>query len=465
MRFRVVHRLLFGLAACLALAGGKVRADEREDARTHLRSGVSLYREQNYAAALVEFEASYGKYPSASALQNMALCQTKLFRYVEAIELLEELQHRFGSTLPAQEVEKVQEALRDLSRFVGILTVRVTPADAKVRIGNRLLSEQELSKPIRLASGEYHLEVMATAHIPAKTSVKMAGGETKTITFGLERAIGHVTIRLNDDKAAIAMDRMPLAYGQWKGQVDAGEHLIQVYKPGHAPTATEFTVQTGDRIVLQLSVGPQEEEDPALDYDMAGLPYRWGKKGKSPLDPERGWYGLVSASSIIVLRSPDGFQSENDTDGFGGAFGLRGGYRLGDYLALEAMVDTGSQSVTGSVDDVRMTYDLLTRRYGANIRLLLGGKSVRLTGALGVGAVWHRLDMNQVSSSGTNSYLGMDLGPQFNVGRLLIDGVVLAYFEGSSSVRGGGERMYTRHTLLPQVGLGLRLGYSQWGAW
>jgi hypothetical protein len=97
--------------------------------------------------------------------------------------------------------------------------------------------------------------------------------------------------------------------------------------------------------------------------------------------------------------------------------------------------------------------------------LLLGGKSVRLTGALGVGAAWHRLDLAGSSYAGTNSYLGMDLGPQFNVGQVLIDGVVQAYFEGASNTRDGEVRMYTRHTVLPQVGVGLRVGFSQWGTW
>lgn len=470
MRFR--RALSFALAAWVLCGStvvgvGVVHAQDREEARKHLKVGVKLYNEQNYEAALVQFEASFVQLPSASALQNIALCQTKLFRYVDAIETLEGLRTRFGGTMPAEEASQVEEALRNLSQLVGTVTLQVTPPTAKVKIGSRVLSGEELQRPLRMSSGEYAVEVVASNHLPVKTSVKIAGGETKTVTIDLEKAVGTLTVRVNDQQAAISMDRVPLAYGTWTGQVVAGEHLLQVYKPGHVTVSTQISVRTGDKMELQLSVGPPEdpEGDVSPGYDLVGLPYRVGRKSRSPFEADVGWYGLVSASNLAVLRSPDGFDPEDDADVLGGSFGLRGGYRLGNYVALEAMFDTGSQSVSGTFGDSRQTYDLLTRRYGANIRLLLGGKSVRLTGALGVGAAWHRLDLAGSSYAGTNSYLGMDLGPQFNVGQVLIDGVVQAYFEGASNTRDGEVRMYTRHTVLPQVGVGLRVGFSQWGTW
>ena len=114
---------------------------------------------------------------------------------------------------------------------------------------------------------------------------------------------------------------------------------------------------------LRLPVGPVKPSGDATSpgYDLVGLPYRYGDK-RSPLDPTTGWYALLSASDLAVLRSPDGFEADDDADVVGGSFGARGGYRFGEYVGIEALFDTGSQSVAGRLDGIPETYDLTTRR-------------------------------------------------------------------------------------------------------
>lgn len=463
--FRIVLVALLSWGSIWIGAGG-VHAADREDARRHLRAGVTLYNEGNYEAALVEFEASFAELASAAALQNIALCQTKLFRYVEAIDTFERLRKSFGASLSTQESESVEEAMRNLSQLVGVLTVRVEPQTAVVTVNGRRLGSDELAYPVRLSSGSYRIEAAAPGHVSAAQTVKVAGGEARTVRIDLRRAVGSLTVDVNDDDAVVLIDRVPLGRGGWEGDVLAGEHLVEVVKAGHATTSTRVAVRTGDKMELRLHVGPEQEgADSSLAYDLASLPYRHGRKGRSPLESDVGWYGSIMASHLAVLRSPDGFEADDDADVAGGSFGLRAGYRFGSYLALEGVYDAGSQSVSGTWEGARETYDLTARRVGGNVRLLLGGKSVRLTGAVGAGAVWHRLDLAERAYAGTNSYLGLDLGPQFNVGQVLLDLVVQGYLEGANAARDGGDRIYTERTVLPQVGVGLRVGFSQWGTW
>jgi len=61
-----------------------------------------------------------------------------LFRYVDAIETLDTLQAKFGSTLSAQEATKVADARRNLEQPVGSITVRVTPKHAVIRINGKV---------------------------------------------------------------------------------------------------------------------------------------------------------------------------------------------------------------------------------------------------------------------------------------------------------------------------------------
>lgn len=453
--------------ALLHTAATPVRAQDRQEARRHLKMGVTLFQEANYEAALVEFEASFRELPSASALQNIALCQTKLYRYVDAIDTLQTLRTRFASELTPREAAKVEDALRNLSQLVGTLTLRVTPPGAKVTVDGRPVDDTELGRPLRLSSGEYRVEVSAPSHAPAARVVKVAGGESKTVSIELEPvALGRISIQVNDEAAAIALDGVPLAYGMWSGDVPVGEHELQIYKPGHVTLTHAIRVRAGDRMDLRLPVGPPKASgDPSSPgYDLVGLPYRFGEK-RSPLDPTTGWYGLLSASNLAVLRSPDGFEADDDADVTGGSFGVRAGYRFGEYIGLEAMFDSGSQSVAGRLDGVPETYDLSSRRYGGNVRVLAGGRNLRFSGTFGVGAVWHRLTMGGREYSGTNSYFGLEMGPQINVGQVLLEGVAQAFVEGANNARDGDARIYTERTVLPQIGVGLRVGFSQWGTW
>jgi len=54
--------------------GGAESTVDVDGAQRHLHSGVTFFAERNYEAALVEFEASFERMPSASALQNIGIC-------------------------------------------------------------------------------------------------------------------------------------------------------------------------------------------------------------------------------------------------------------------------------------------------------------------------------------------------------------------------------------------------------
>ena len=124
--------------------GGAESTVDVDGAQRHLHSGVTFFAERNYEAALVEFEASFERMPSASALQSIGICQTKLFRYVDAVETLEQLRARFGSVLSVEDSMQVDDALRSLARFVGTLTVRVVLSTAAVTVNGRRLLREEL---------------------------------------------------------------------------------------------------------------------------------------------------------------------------------------------------------------------------------------------------------------------------------------------------------------------------------
>lgn len=467
---RVVHPLQFILSLCFVglIILGSVKpapAQDLDKARRHLQTGVTLYNQSDYAAALVEFEASMQQFASAAALQNIALCQTKLFRYVPAIETLETLRSTFADSLTANELQQLDDAIGNLSKLIATVTLRVTPPTAKVTLSGELLAAQQWKQPLRLSSGTYQLHVTATNYVPVTRTIKVAGGQQQTVDVQLTKTVGTLSIRTNDQRAAIAVDRTPLAYGAWSGQVLAGEHLVQVYKQGRETAETVVPVRTGDDIVMQLAVGQPEETDMPQDSanrSFAQSPDHVVPQQRLPFEHDNGLYGQLSAAMVATLRSPHDFSPTHTTNLLGSAFGIRGGYRLNNNVGLEALIEVGSHSVSGIYQEQPSTYELWNLRLGSAWRALWGSKTARLSVSLGLGAVWHQLTLTGTRHDGLNSFVALDVGVQFNVGNALIESFLIGYLDGTTAIRNANQRVYSKNTVLPIVGLGVRMGVGQW---
>lgn len=464
---RVAHPLLSILSLCLVMLGSvkPAPAQDRDKARRHLQTGVALYNQSDYAAALVEFEASMQQLASAAALQNIALCQTKLFRYVPAIETLENLRSTFAESLTEHELQQLDDAIGNLSQLIATVTLRITPPTAKVTLSGEQLAPQQWKQPLRLSSGTYQLHVAATNYVPVTRTIKVAGGQQHTVDIELTKTVGTLSVRTNDQRAAIALDRTPLAYGAWSGQVLAGEHLVQVYKQGRDTAETLVPVRTGDDIVMQLAVGQPEGTNvphDSADHNYAQSSDHVGLQQRLPFEHDNGLYGQLSAALVATLRSPQGFSPTQTSNVLGNAFGIRGGYRLNNYVGLEGLIDVGSHKVSGSFHEQPSTYELWDLRFGSAWRALWGGKTARLSASVGLGAVWHQLTLAGIRHGGLNSFVALDAGVQFNVGNALIEGFLIGYLDGTTAVRNAKQHVYSKGAVLPIVGFGIRMGVGQW---
>jgi hypothetical protein len=276
-----------------------------------------------------------------------------------------------------------------------------------------------------------------------------------------------VNVTADDPEAAIAIDRQALGYGSWSGPVSPGTHSLEVYKTGHAPYRTQFTVRAGDQIEIKATIGPIAEQPTKVTTSFSPLPSP--RRGSEP-EP-RGFYGLFTATSLLVLASPDNFQRSSHPDITGGFFGLRAGYRFWENIAFEGHFDTGEQSVAGTYADpstkvaANTSYELDSTHLGGNVRLLYGDRVSRFSAAFGVGEVVHSLRLAGHEAKGNNSYLVVELAAQFNVGHILLEIAAMSYLEGSTNIKENGDRFYTTATVLPQVGIGFRTGIGQWGSW
>jgi hypothetical protein len=470
MRPRAVGRILWLVWAFVALlVVVPAFGADADKGREHFQSGVKLFETGDYATALTEFEASNVHRPSASALQNIVLCLTKLHRYLPALETLDELKTHYSASMSAEDKKAVNDSIQRLSRLVGTLTLHLKPAGAKVTLDDKGLGQEAITHPIRVASGEHRIRVEATLFRTDERTITIAGGDDLSLDIDLKPETAEVSIFASDPAAAIAIDRMPVALGTWSGPLAPGNHLVQVYKKGYESFASWIPVHAGDRIELRPALGPATKTQTravlAAPESKPGAPADSKQAAAQP--PPRGWYGLASADLLAPLAHPD-LSDAHGAAGSGGALGLRAGYRFWQNIALEAMLHGGKQ---GPISGANTSYTLETVRFGANARLLAGGRVARFSAVFGAGAATHTVTFESGAHKGMTGkgtadlYFFLECAVQFNVGKVLLELAVPWFVEGASNVKAEDVALYQKSSFIPQMGIGFRVGYSGWGEW
>lgn len=473
----------FALVLSVALAGRPAFADNNEEeGKRHFRAGVTLYQGGNYSGALAEFQASQQVRPTASALQNVALCQKALFRYVEAIETLESLQKDYGEKLPAAEKKAVRDAIDEMRQRVATVAVAVTPPTATLSVDGRAVPGSGAERKVQLDVGEHVFEAEAPGHRPYAKRIAFAAADRR-IEIALTPELGTLTVRADDADAAINVDGVARGHGTWTGQVSAGvKHTITVFKPGKQTVSLEAMVAAGDKqeVKAQLTSG-------------TGRPAPYVYAPPPEKTQRTGLYGFLLASTYIVSGHPDNFAVPKDSNvNLDGAyFGLRAGYRLTNGFGLEGSFEAGahnvgpgcySENVTSINDcsdsesdtDGSPTYRLVGRRVGAHARVWVPfTHEFSLVGAAGLGVVAHKFRIGQaqnstkltpVDANGANGFLMLEGGAEFYIRHVLIDLTLIVVGEGVNNLSSegpNGRQAYKENPTIAMLGLGLRLGYGQ----
>lgn len=452
-------------------------------ARHHFANGVRLYQDANFSAALIEFEAANELKPGAASLQNIALCQKALFRYAAAAATLDLLLSNHGSTLPPAEREAVEAAKQELESLTRHLRLHVTPAVAVVKLDGTELTQAEKQAGVRVNVGEHQLSVSAPGYAPEQSSVRVASGQGPVdLKLALEPVAGFVTIVTEQKGAAIAVDDRALAYERWSGPLAPGEHVLQVYKSGHATVEEFFEVEVGEHKIIRAGAGGELEER-AL--------------GEPPAPVRRGWYGMGAFNLMLVPDVPDGVRVEDSFNSGALSWGARAGYRLLDPLGVEVLIEGGSTRATGAciepdardqwegvaascdpddLDHGELAYTITAFRLGGNLRLFSNGQRARFTSTLGFGGVQHRFQLDETSTNdfhgdepstddfdaqALNAYVLVEIGVQFNLNRLLLEADFVTYVESRGAL-GNDERDLFNEGGLKSLGLGIKAGWSEW---
>jgi hypothetical protein len=456
---------LLSTVAMFGLFSVRVHAEPADDAKRHFTNGVHLFEDRNFAGALVEFEASYQKNPTAVALQNIAVCQKGLFRYAEAIATLERLLRDFATQLSPDDKKAADDAIREMNALIGTIVVRVAPADARVSVNETILSSEALKSPLRLAAGEYRIVAEAPGYARQEKMVTVVSGQKdQPVALSLSPLSGILVIRAHDAQAAIAIDGVQVGYDEWRGPVSAGPHEIYVYTQAmrhksnvlaHAGQTTEFDAK--------LSPHDAIPEGKALEP---------GGPPPYVAPSQRGLYGFLGFGvDTMGNQAPPGLK--NASARVGGAFGsLRVGYRVSTNWAVEFMGESAAHTIGACIalgdscsgSSIKGDYRFSSTRIGPAVRVMSNGRKGRFVGTLGLGATVHQITYDKQLTStipgrddatAPGSFLQLAGGYELNLGHFLLDAGITMTAETADEKKIGVKNMAS-------AGLELRVGYGQW---
>jgi hypothetical protein len=441
--------VLFASTTAFAQDAGEERA------RAHFRRGVALYDgpPPDYEGALLEFRAAYAQKPVPSIKRNIALCLRGLKRNVAAIETLEQMLLEGGDKIKPEVRDAARKAITEMSAQIATVRLKVivpaaTPTAYEVALDGLLLPPEKAAQPVRMAPGEHTFVARARGYNDGFARVVVAAGQEDVpaqIELSPSSARGNLHVRSSIATATIAIDGVPLAQGEWRGELGAGVHRVEVTSPGVSAWGKDVTVVAAQTIELEARPGE------AVAFD-APPPVIVPQRLPAPVHDWIFMAGISVHEGTRILNPAAFFEGAPTERGFwGGGAVIKGVRKVGPIVLLEAWSELGGMTPTkydtngGTKAEVGVAYFEL----GPALRLRSKGKTFRAIGGVAAGlevesvtAKVKDLNLKEVTQKGagvTGCFL-FEAGFQLYVSKrafIELDGFYNVYGVGAATTSGG----------------------------
>jgi len=176
-------------------AAGPEAADPVERARVHYERGLQLFNEENYDAALFEFDRAYELAPSYKILYNMGRIQRQQNNYAAAMRSYARYLKEGRENIPANRRKEVEAELTVLKPRVALLTVKVNVEGADVyaddipvctaTIESSCVGKSPLQSPIMVNGGRHKVTATKRGYAPATAIVSVVGSDAVDVKLDL----------------------------------------------------------------------------------------------------------------------------------------------------------------------------------------------------------------------------------------------------------------------------------------
>jgi hypothetical protein len=158
--------------------------ESASQAGAHFTRGVRLYQEDDFRAALIEFNRAYELSPRWPVLYNVGQSYYQLREYVAALNALEKYVREGGEQIPADRRAQVDREITELRGRVARVTVLSNVDGVDVALDDAPLGKAS-SEPLLVGAGRHTLAASRPGFVTASKVVDIAGGDTLTIRLDL----------------------------------------------------------------------------------------------------------------------------------------------------------------------------------------------------------------------------------------------------------------------------------------
>ncbi len=230
---------------------------KKADARTHFERGLSLFDEEAWDAALVEFTRSREIFPTRAATKNAAICLRRLHRFDEALDMFDALLREFPN-LPPADKSLVEREVSELRSRVGTIDIRMTEPGASIVIDGRNRGSSPTAGPLRVSVGSHVVRVFKKGFSPFEQRVDVSGAQNVPLDVKLAGLTQSGTLKIvekNAQAADVMIDNVVVGKTPWEGALPLGDHTVHLRGEGTQGTQPALaTVKLGEETVLTLAL-------------------------------------------------------------------------------------------------------------------------------------------------------------------------------------------------------------------
>ncbi len=160
----------------------------------HFARGVELYKEDDYAGALVEFQRAYDVDPKYQVLYNIAESHYQLQDYASALSTFQRYLEEGGNRIAPRRRKDVETSLETLTRRVATLTITSSEPGATVTIDDVGVGKTPV-EGLMVSAGRRRVTATLPDRPPATKIVDLVGGDRQALNLDIPRVPGPIVIR------------------------------------------------------------------------------------------------------------------------------------------------------------------------------------------------------------------------------------------------------------------------------
>jgi PEGA domain len=210
---------------------------QKQEAKQHFDKGLALFDESAWDAALAEFMQSRTLFPTRAATKDAGVCLRKLHRFDEALDEFESLLRDFQN-VPADERAFAEAQIKELSGFVGTVTVQGAEPGSKVLIDGRERGDAP-TPALRVSAGTHVLRVSHEGFAPFEVQFSVAGAQASVVKAKLAPLLqgGRLHVEEASGKTVdVLVDGTAVGQTPWEGMLPVGDHVVALRGEGDLGT-------------------------------------------------------------------------------------------------------------------------------------------------------------------------------------------------------------------------------------